>query len=310
MKKIRIGLALGSGGAKGLSHIGVLKILEEENIKISFITGSSIGALIGGLYAKGYTAKELENLAIEIAENKEKFYNLFDLSKSLRGIIKGDKILEYIDELLNGVTFEKLLIPFIPIAVDLISGEKVYVQDGKVSEGIRGSISIPVIFEPFPWKDKLLIDGGVLAPLPVRELKEIYKPDIIIGVSLHKRTKWNLHNQISINIPYQPHSLSEKIVYKLSQTGLIREFQRRLNPLFNPSFFEVLMQTIDIMNYKLEESNIREADIVIIPEVDQYETFSFEKAKEIIKKGEIAAREKIDQIKNILKKKKRRFWFF
>lgn len=310
MKKIRIGLALGSGGAKGLAHIGVLKVLEKENILISCITGSSIGALIGGLFAKGYTANEIEKIAIDLSNNKEQFYRLFDFSKSLQGIIKGDKILEYVDELLNGVTFDKLLIPFTPISVDLTSGEKFYFQEEKVSYGIRASISIPVIFQPFSWKDKLLVDGGVLAPLPVKELKEIYKPDIIIAVSLHKKVKWIPKNITKIDIPYQPSSLPEKLTYKLTQTNIFREFQQRLNPLLNPSLFEVLMQTIDIMNYELEESSMKGADIVIIPEVQDYGTFDFQKAKEIIEKGEKAIIDKIDQIKNLIKKKKRRFFFF
>ncbi len=310
MRRVKIGLALGSGGAKGLSHIGVLKVLEEYNIEISFIIGSSIGALIGGLYAKGYSSNELENLANSIAENKEQFYKLFDFSKSLQGIIKGDKILEYLDSLLEGVTFDKLKKPFTPVAVDLITGEKVYVQEGKVSEGIRGSISIPVIFQPFPWKDKLLIDGGVLSPLPVKNLKELYKPDIVIAVSLHKRSKWTPKNNISIDIPYKPDSLTEKITYTLSQTSIFRELQKRLNPLLNPSLFDVLMQTIDIMNYELEESNKKEADIVITPDVQNYGTFDFDKAKKLIEKGENAAREKIQEILNLIKRKKKRFFFF
>lgn len=310
MRRVKIGLALGSGGAKGLSHIGVLKVLEEYNIEISFITGSSIGALIGGLYAKGYSSKELESLANSIAENKEQFYKLFDFSKSLQGIIKGDKILEYLDSILEGVTFDKLKKPFTPIAVDLITGEKVYVQEGKVSEGIRGSISIPVIFQPFPWKDKLLIDGGVLSPLPVKDLKKLYKPDIVIAVSLHKRSKWTPKNNISIDIPYKPNTITEKITYTLSQTSIFREFQKRLNPLLNPSLFDVLMQTIDIMNYELEEDNKKEADIVIIPEVQNYGTFDFDKAKELIEKGENAVREKLQEILNLIKRKKKRFLFF
>ncbi len=310
MGRLRIGVALGSGGAKGLSHIGVLKVLEENNVEISFVTGSSIGAIIGALYAKGYSPKDIEKLANNIAENKQQFYNLFDFSKSLQGIIKGDKILEYLDTILEGVTFDKLKKPFTPIAVDLITGEKVYIQEGKVAEGIRASMSIPVIFQPFSWKNRLLIDGGVLSPLPVKDLKMLYKPDIIIAVSLHKKTKWTPKENINIDIPFQPSTITEKITYSLSQTKIFKEFQKRLNPLLNPSLFDVLMQTIDIMNYELEESNKKEADIVINPDVQNYGTFDFDKAKELIEKGESAAREKIPEILKLIKKKRKRFIFF
>lgn len=310
MRRLRIGLALGSGGAKGLSHIGVLKVLEENNVEISFVTGSSIGAIIGALYAKGYSPKEIEKLANNIAENKQQFYNLFDFSKSLQGIIKGDKILEYLDTILEGVTFDKLKKTFTPIAVDLITGEKVYIQEGKVAEGIRASMSIPVIFQPFSWKNRLLIDGGVLSPLPVKDLKTLYKPDITIAVSLNKKTKWTPKEKINIDLPYQPSTITEKITYSLSQTKIFKEFQKRLNPLLNPSLFDVLMQTIDIMNYELEESNKKEADIVINPDVQNYGTFDFDKAKELIEKGEIAAREKIPEILKLIRKKRKRFIFF
>jgi len=308
MKKKKIGLALGSGGAKGLSHIGVLKVLEREGIEVSYISGSSAGALIGGLYAKGYSAKDLEKLALDIGKNKEEFYKLFDFSKSLQGIIKGEKILEYLDNILEGSSFTNLKIPFISLAVDLITGEKVIIKEGKVSEAIRASISIPVIFHPYPWKDKLLIDGGVLSPVPVKELRDLYKPDIIIGVSLHKRTIWKPKREIQIDIPYQPNNITEKITYKMTQTKLFREFQQRLNPLLNPSLFEVLMQTIDIMNYELENQNLKNADLVIVPEVQNFGTFDFDKASDIIALGEKAMEENLSSLMKLIEKKK--FIFF
>jgi NTE family protein len=309
MRKVKIGISLGSGGAKGLSHIGILKVLERENIEISYISGSSIGALVGGLYAFGYSANDLEKIALNFS--KENFYDLFDFSKSFQGIIKGDKILNLIDELLKGASFSDLKIPFLPVAVDLITGDKIIIKEGKVSFAIRASISIPVIFQPFPWKDKLLIDGGVLSPVPVKELKEEYKPDIIIAVNLHKKIKWNFkEKQKPLEIPIIPSSIPEKITYIISQSSLFREFQRRLNPLLNPSLFEVLMQTIDIMNYEIAEQNFKEADIVITPEVQNYGTFDFDKAKELIALGEKAGEENILKIKEIIKKKRRRFFIF
>jgi len=309
MKKVRIGIALGSGGAKGLSHIGVIKTLERENIEVSYISGSSIGALIGGVYAKGYSGEELEKIAISFSE--EEFYTIFDFSKSLQGIIKGEKILSYIDELLEGASFSDLKIPFLPIAVDLITGEKIIIQEGKVSEAIRGSISIPVIFQPSPWKNRLLIDGGVLSPVPVKELKEIYKPDMVIAVTLHKKSNWEPKETLSIpQIPINPTSLTEKVTYKISQSVIFREFQRRLNPLLNPAFLEVLMRTIDIMNAEIEENNLKEADIIINPEVQNFGTFDFDKAKELIELGEKAGEENIEKIKKIIKRKGGRFFIF
>lgn len=309
MKKVKIGLVLGSGGAKGLSHIGVLKILEKENIIIDCISGSSIGAIVGGLYAKGYSVKDLEEIALSIS--KKDIYEFLDFSHSLQGIIKGDKILNFLKNLLGEIEFSQLNLPFLTVAVDLITGEKIVFTKGKVVFAIRGSISIPVIFQPYPYDHKLLIDGGVLSPLPVEELKEYQKPDLIIGVNLQTPPNWRPKDKnIFSDIPIEPRNFSEKIIYKLTQTEVFKEVQKRLNPLFNPSLLEVLMQTINIMNWEIALRNIKLADIVINPQVENYRTFDFDKGKELIKIGEYAVKKEIPRIKELVKRKSKRFiWF-
>ncbi|MEN2983716.1 MAG: patatin-like phospholipase family protein [Dictyoglomaceae bacterium] len=309
MRKIKIGLVLGSGGAKGLSHIGVLKILERENIKIDCISGSSIGAIIGGFYAKGYSSKELEDIALSIS--RKDIYEFIDFTPSLQGIIKGDKILNFLKNFLGDIEFSQLKVPFLAVAVDLITGEKIVFTKGKVLSAIRGSISIPVIFQPYPFDNKLLIDGGVLSPLPVEELKEYQKPDLIIGVNLQSPPNWSPKGRnIFQEIPMEPKGFSEKVIYKLTQTEIFKEIQKRVNPLFNPSLLEVLMQTINIMNWEIALRNIKLADIVINPNVEKYRTFDFDKGKELIKIGEFATEKELPKIKELIKKKSKRFLWF
>ncbi|MCS7202444.1 MAG: patatin-like phospholipase family protein [Dictyoglomus sp.] len=309
MRKIKIGLVLGSGGAKGLSHIGVLKILERENIKIDCISGSSIGAIIGGFYAKGYSSKDLEDIALSIS--KKDIYEFIDFSPSLQGIIKGDKILNFLRNFLGDIEFSQLKVPFLAVAVDLITGEKIVFTKGKVISAIRGSISIPVIFQPYPFDNKLLIDGGVLSPLPVEELKEFQKPDIIIGINLQSPPNWSPKGRnIFQEIPMEPKGFSEKVIYKITQTEIFKEIQKRVNPLFNPSLLEVLMQTINIMNWEIALRNIKLADIVINPRVENYRTFDFDKGKELIKIGESSAEKELPKIKELIKKKSKRFLWF
>ncbi len=309
MKKIKIGLILGSGGAKGLSHIGVLKVLERENINIDCISGSSIGAIIGGLYAKGYSSKELEEIALSIS--KKDVYEFLDFSISTQGIFKGDRILNFLENLLGDIEFHQLKIPFLTVAVDLVTGKKLIFNKGKVVPAIRGSISIPVIFQPYSLEDKLLIDGGVLSPLPIEELREYQKPDLIIGVNLQSPPNWipKEKNIFSI-IPIEPKGFSEKVIYKLTQTGVFREIQKRLNPLFNPSLLEVLMQTINIMNWEITVRNIKLADIVINPRVENYRTFDFDRGKELIEIGEKAIKKELPRIKELIRKKSRKFLWF
>lgn len=309
MRKPKIGLVLGSGSAKGLAHIGVLKILERENIKIDCISGSSIGAIVGGLYAKGYSAKELEDIALNIT--KKDIYEYIDFSPSLQGIIAGEKILEFLRSLLGDIEFSQLKIPFLAVAVDLITGEKIIFTKGKVVPAIRGSISIPVIFKPYPLDNKLLIDGGVLSPLPVEELKEFQKPDLVIAVNLQTPPRWEPRGKDFFSeIPIEPKSFSEKIIYKLSQTDVFREFQKRLNPLFNPFLLEVLMQTISIMNWEIALKNIKLADIVLTPKVENYRSFDFDKGKELITLGEEIAQKELPKIKELIKRKGKRFLWF
>lgn len=309
MRRIKIGLALGSGSAKGLSHIGVLKILERENIEIDCISGSSIGAIVGGLYAKGYSAKELEDIALNIS--KKDIYEYIDFSPSLQGIIAGEKILKFLKDLLGEVEFSQLKIPFLTVAVDLIKGEKIIFTKGKVAPAIRGSISIPVIFQPYPLNDRLLIDGGVLSPLPVEELKEFQKVDLVIAVNLQNPPHWEPKGKDFFpEIPIEPKNFSEKIIYKLSRTEVFREFQKKLNPLFNPSLLEVLMQTISIMNWEMALKNIKLADIVINPKVENYRSFDFDKGKELITLGEEAIQKEIPRIKELIKRKRKRFLWF
>lgn len=309
MRNIKIGLVLGSGGAKGLSHIGVLKVLEREGIEINYISGSSIGALVGGFYSKGYSSYELEKIALGLT--KKDFYELLDFSPSLQGIILGDKILDFLKNYLDDIEFSELKIPFIAISVDLITGSKIIFKEGKLIHAIRSSISIPVIFKPYQYNDKLLIDGGVLSPLPVEELKELFKPDIIIAVNLQSSPSYDPNAKNTFpEIPIEPKTLSEKVIYRLSQAQVFKEFQKRLNPLLNPSLFEVLMQTINIMNWELTRKNMALADIVINPQVSNYKTFDFDKGKELIALGEEATYKVIDKIREKIKKKKRIFpWF-
>ncbi len=162
-----IGLALGSGAARGLAHIGVLKALKEHNIDVDIISGSSAGALIGGLYCCGISPDMIRKLAIQIDKKM-----WMDLTVPRKGVLKGDRIEEILKLVTGGRRIEELDKKLIIVATDLNKSEKVIIRKGPVYKAIRASISIPGFFEPVRIEDKILVDGGVVDRVPVTVLKE------------------------------------------------------------------------------------------------------------------------------------------
>ncbi len=182
-KQPKIGLALGGGGARGLAHIGVIKVLRENNIPIDFIAGSSIGAMIGGFYAAGLSIKEIEQIALSTDRHKV-FSTLFEPSLR-KGFIGGEKVKTFIEEYIDGKDFKDCKIPFAAVATDLKKGRTVVLDKGKMALAIRASISIPLLFKPVEIDDRILVDGSLSAPVPVGIARKM-GADIVIAVNLCK----------------------------------------------------------------------------------------------------------------------------
>ena len=179
MKKV--GLALSSGAAKGIAHIGVLAVLEREGIPVDFIAGTSMGALIGAFYAAGRTAEEIEEVIVGV--NRKKMRSFFDFTLSGQGIIRGERVIEWLRYSIDNADFADLRIPFACVAADINSGEKVVIDDGPVAEGVRASVSIPVLYMPFSWRGRHLVDGGLVDPVPVDVVREM-GADFIIAATV------------------------------------------------------------------------------------------------------------------------------
>jgi NTE family protein len=159
-----ISLVLGSGGARGLAHIGVIRELEASGFRIASISGCSIGALVGGIYAAG----KLDTFEGWIgAITKTDIVTLLDLSWGRNGLVKGDKIINTLVELVGDKTIEELPIPFTAIATDVENEKEIWINSGRLFDAIRASISLPLFFTPVPYKQTHLIDGGVLNPVPI-----------------------------------------------------------------------------------------------------------------------------------------------
>lgn len=270
-KRPKIGLALGSGGAKGLAHIGVIKVLEKNNIPIDFIAGSSIGSLIGAHYAVHKDTKKLEEIVLNF--NRSKGFQLFDPTWK-GGLIKGKKAERFIEEILEGATFDKLQIPYAAVATDMNTAGTVTFRHGNIIKAIRTSISVPAFFQPVLYQNRLLADGGLSNPVPV-DVARAMGAEVVIAVNLD-----NVY--------------MEKMLESL------------------PPLSKIPLHSINILRHNLAKHSASKADIVIAPKdvlqvglVGLNYLFSAEKAEIIIHAGEKAANEQLASLQKLLVQKEK-----
>lgn len=272
MRKQKVGLALGGGGAWGLAHIGVLEVLQNEGIPIDVIAGTSAGALIGAIYAQGKNPSLIKNLAIGM--DRKRLASLVDLRMSKSGFIQGRKITDLLRTILGGDTqFGDLKIPFACVASDVNTCEEVVIKEGLVVEAIRASISVPVIFTPVRWMGRYLVDGGMVNPVPVNVLRDM-GADFVIAV--------NVTPDIS------------DMVHKVREEGT--------KELREPNIFSVMMRIVQITSCTLSRVSLQGADIVIKPRLANIGFGDLHRGPVIIPQGEIAAREAISEIRRRLER--------
>ncbi|MDY6971737.1 MAG: patatin-like phospholipase family protein [Thermodesulfobacteriota bacterium] len=261
---IRIGLALGSGGAKGWAHVGVLEALEKENITIDMITGTSIGALVGATYAKTSSAEDTYRLTIgKFPDKRSARKNVFDYTIPFKGFIKGNKILQMLEEGLENADFLDLTIPLAVTAVDINNGEVVILDNGPVAEAVRASIAIPGVIAPVNLGGRWLVDGALLNPVPADILirKGI---NFVIGVFLEN---------------------------KQSKTGWDAER--------GPSIVQVLTRSFGIISSQASQGIPDLVNIAIHPRVDGFRWDDFHRGEDLVKIGREAGYEVIEKIKQL-----------
>ena len=273
LRKRKVGLALGSGAARGLAHIGVLEVLEKEGIPIDMIAGSSMGALIGALYAQGKDVSLIKNLAIDLGSKRLAL--LADPALPKTGLIRGRKIEDTLRSIFGDIKFGDLGIPFACVATDVETGEEVVIKQGLVWQGVRASGSIPVILSAVKRQGRYLVDGALANPVPVSVLKEM-GADFIIAVNVTPDLRERIH-QVS----------EEQVEAK------------------EPNILNVIMQMIHIIGYRMVESSLVGADVIIEPQVTHIGWGDFHRAPEYILQGELAARSCILEIKRKLEGRKR-----
>jgi len=270
----KVGLALSSGAARGLAHIGVLEILEKEEIPINMIAGTSMGAIIGAMYAQGKNAVEIKEVALDMGWRE--LAQVLALTPPKTGLLSGRKIKARLKEIIGEVDFADLRMPFACVATDIITGEEMVIKQGPVLEAVIASMSLPVIFKVARWHGRYLVDGGVVNPVPVSVLKDM-GADLIIA-----------SNVITKPVDRVRNTQSEAEVQK--DTGKVKE----------PNIFNIMMQFVNVASYQVVKSSLSGTDVVIGPKVAGIGFGDFRHARECIFQGELAAQDSVQEIKRRL----------
>ncbi|RXK13303.1 patatin [Halarcobacter mediterraneus] len=285
-----VSLVLGSGGARGYAHIGVIEVLLLKDYEIKSISGTSMGALIGGLYACG-KLEEFKQWVLTI--DPLEIIKLLDLSFSKTGLIKGEKILEKIEELIGEVKIEDLDISFTAVASDIVKQKEVWIQEGKLIDAIRASIAIPTMFTPKKINGNYLVDGGILNPLPIAPTIAD-NTDLTIAVGLYSDSK----KQYNIKIK-KP---KKKKIFNINKRFLdfFKKEEEEKDSLDidpeNMGMYSIVWHTIDtmqntIMKYKLAGHT---PDIEINISKYACEFYEFNEAEKMIEVGKIEAKEVLE----------------
>ncbi len=303
-RPVTIGLALGSGAARGWAHIGVIRALAEAGVRIDLVAGTSIGALVGAAYASGRISS-LERVVREL--DWRKAIALFDVGLPRSGLFDGRKVTDSIREHVDCTDIVDMLVPFCAVSTDLMDGREVHIRSGDVIDAVRASISIPGMFTPVKREGMLLVDGGLTNPVPASVAREM-GADYVIAVDLNHGTAGV--GEVESLPPSHPHEAGAprpdpaRAAGRLStQMEALREMMGPLHlpgleqakQWFSresvPNILEVLMSSINVMEMQITEMQLAKQppDLLIRPDLCHIKLMEFHRGAEAIEEGHRAA---------------------
>ena len=301
----RVALVLGSGGARGLAHIGAIEALEERGYTISSIAGCSMGSIIAGMYAAGQL-KEAKEWFLRV--DKQLILRMMDINLlSGNSLVKGERIIRELEKVVPDRPIEDLNIPCSLVASDMMNTEEVVFRNGSLFEAVRASISIPLFFKPVQIGNRLLIDGGILNPLPLHVV-ERQEGDLLVAMDISGK------DAMPVETEYEPIDVEGKIK-ELIESGIpvpkswenqLRSWGRKVNHLResrardlgrNVNFFGLLdrMSDMQIQQNTLLSLRLTPPDIHAVMRQYAYNTFDFDKAEQIIADGKQIMNESLDK---------------
>ena len=291
--KQKIALVLSGGGARGIAHIGVIEELEKQGYEISSVAGTSMGSMVGGVYALG-KMEEFKEWVCSL--DKLKIFGLVDFTLSRQGLIKGDKALKKMKDFIPDTRIEDLPIPYAAVAADLINNEEVVFKKGSLYHAIRASIAIPSVLTPVKEKHRVLVDGGVMNNIPLNHVDRT-DGDLLTAV------------YVNANVPvYAPSPEDQEASKKRSAyQEKIKDFQRHLlrkhpqeDEDENLGFFSLITRTIDLMTMQMADQVLHnhQPDILVQISRDSCSMFDFYKAEEMVETGRQVARATLDSLRS------------
>lgn len=352
----KVGLALGSGSARGFSHIGIIRALEEEGIPIDCVAGTSIGAIVGAVYAAAGTLRDYEKVLKDFDWKRVAF--LLDPLLPVSGLLGGKRLEKLFHSLLQKKNIEDFLSPFAAVAADVATGEEVVLTEGDAVTAMRASMSMPGIFSPVFFQGRFLVDGGIVSPVPVQAARML-GADVVIAVNLAtemtKRThistvkdtaeqfqaieKARTGEKRFLDTQHTPKLLGIDVPEFLKETvekgkSFVEDRTQAFEQWFDekvergrsvvsekssffyewlkedeedsadlPDIFSVLFNSINIMQYKIAKSSLRQypPDVLLVPDLTKVRLLDFDKFEECIQEGKRVAYEALPQIKEIIK---------
>lgn len=283
-------MVLSGGGARGIAHVGVIEELERRGYQIASVTGTSMGAMVGGIYADGALDAFRDWM---LTLDKRKVFSLVDFTLSRSGLVKGDKVFNKMKDIIPDTPIEELRIPFAAIAVDLIHDREVVFREGSLFEAIRASVSIPTVLTPVKTTDGLLVDGGVLNNIPISHAPRVEGDLLVVA---------NVNARIPVQLPEI--SKEEDARQKKAYKKKIEEFQYYLQKILptNPAeklthshedkmgYFNLINKTISLMTYSMAQMSLKyySPDVLIEVSRDSCGTYDFFKAGEMLALGKAA----------------------
>jgi NTE family protein len=278
-----VGLALGGGAAFGLAHIGVFKVLEDNGIPIDLLAGASMGSIVALGYAAGIRADRMLELARTNGTKLKTLSALLDVTLTRPGFLSGDRLVAIFAPMAEPIErFDQLVLPCRTVATDIQTGERVTIGTGRIADGFRASAAVPMLWAPLELDGRVLVDGGVVDPVPADVVREM-GADVCIAVNAVPRLKKDV------------------------QTVLAR-FYRGINPLTYlapgsrdlPNMFDVIMNSMQTLQYELGNFKAIAADVRINPDLSAYTWIEFYRPQEMIERGAEAAERAIPEIKRVL----------
>lgn len=286
---VRVGLALGSGAARGLAHIGVIRVLEQEGIIVDVVSGASMGAFVAAVWASGKNADEMEEIAMRVG-SKRAFFSLLDFTLRRGGLIKGRRIEEFLYSILGEKTFADTFIDARLVATDLNTIEEIVFTEGRLVDAVRASISIPGVITPVQSNSHLLIDGGITSPVPIGVLERMGVSKIIAVNTIPHAEVMREYHQIQTEMGRLPRE----------QKQMYDTFRRSTRWHLDNNVMDINMRAMHAMQSQIAATACATADVVIRPVIIDSAWYEFYDPIKYIRKGEESARAMLPSLKKLV----------